>query len=108
MAVKLVVKYKKEGAVFANTAEAVASKDSKYSPELLEGAISCLAKMVADGIMLKPTTPSWDQSTYTLTLEREIVSFAEYQDAITFSIADTVAAAEEAGWMFVGSDVTSI
>ena len=90
--------YSKNGAIFANGAEAYAEKNSLYSPELQTSVDNCYAQMLADGILLEPVNPTWDQATFTLTNVKLVSSTSAYTNAITFNPFETVAKAEAAGW----------
>ena len=108
MAVKLVGKYQKVGAVFNNVADAVNDKDSNYSSELLAETKECFRRMLDNGVMLSPTEITWDQENYTIRIERVVSSFKDYEDAITFSIPAVMQGAAAGGWVFLGNDLSDI
>lgn len=93
--------YTKNGAVFATAQEAWADKNSLYSPGLKESVDTCFAQMLADGVLLEPIYPLWEQATFTLTIVKVISSYQAYAAAVTFDKAQLVAAAAAAGWTFL-------
>lgn len=102
MSVTLTPKYTKDGATFASGAEALADKNSLFSPELTQSVNDCYAQMIVDGVLLQPITPEWDQATFTLSVVKVVSSVAAYKAAVTFNEAECVADAEAAGWTLVG------
>lgn len=101
MSVTLSPTYIKNGATFASGAEALADKNSLYSPTLTQQVNDCYAQMTVDGILLAPIDPVWDQATFTLSVNKLVSSAADYRNAVTFNEAECVAKAEEAGWTLV-------
>jgi len=90
--------YLKNGATFATGDDAYANKNSLYSPELQTSVDNCYAQMLADGILLEPVNPTWNQATFTLTIVKIVSSVQAYNNAITFNVLETVTDAEAAGW----------
>lgn len=92
------IQYVKNGAVFANRSEAAADKDSMMPPELLQEVIDCHAKMVEDGVLLRPIWLVWNPATYTLTSYKSVSSYEAYDNAVTFDRGLVRASIILAGW----------
>ena len=97
------VSYTKDGATFASGADAWADKNSLYTPELKASVDACYTQMLADGVLLAPVYATWDQPSYTLTINKEVSSVAAYKAAVTFNEAECISDATAAGWTYTGS-----
>lgn len=105
MSVTFTPQYKKEGAVFGNAADAWADKNSLYTPELSASVDACYNQMLADGILLQPVYSTWDQATFTLTVNKVVSNADAYRAAVTFDEFATITQAENAGWTFLGTNI---
>lgn len=101
MSVTLSPTYLKNGATFASGAEAMADKNSLYGPTLTQQVNDCYAQMMTDGILLEPINPVWNQSTFTLTVNKVVTSATAYKNAVTFSESECIAKSAEAGWTLI-------
>lgn len=101
MPVTQVVVYQKSGATFSSAEEAYQDKNSLYSAELTESIEQCHAEMVANNILLGPTTYAWDQATEQLTIQRTISDLEAFQAARTYDVAAVTDNSAQAGWIFI-------
>ena len=90
--------YSKVGATFATGEEAYQDKNSLYPPELTARVNACYAQMLADGVLLQPISYTWDQATFTLTINKIVTSNEAYGAALTFDTASCVTFSQGAGW----------
>jgi len=93
--------YQKNGAVFADGAEAYADKNSLYTPELTAQVEECYANMLANGVLLAPITTTWDQATFTLTVVKLVSSLEDYNAAVTFDNQSVKNLSAQAGWTLI-------
>jgi hypothetical protein len=108
MAQLMRVQYEKIGAVFANGDLAYADKNSMFSTELQESCDVSNNNALANGILLEPIYNVWVQDTFTLDVCKLATSKDAYEAAKTFSSTDAIAAAELAGWTWLGTLVTDV
>jgi hypothetical protein len=108
MAQLMRVQYKKIGAVFANGELANDNKKSLFSPELQNSCDVSNNNALSEGILLEPIYHVWVQDTFILDVCKLVTSKDAYATAKTFSTAEIVAAAELAGWTYLGTLVTDV
>jgi hypothetical protein len=108
MAQLMRVQYEKIGAVFADGELAKDDKNSLFSAELQNSCNVSNNNALAAGILLEPIYHVWVQDTFTLDVCKLVTSKAAYEDAKTFSSEEAVAAAELAGWTWIGTLVTDV
>jgi hypothetical protein len=102
MAQLMRVQYEKINAVFANGDLAHTDKNSMFSVELQNSCNESNNNALANGILLEPIYYVWVQDTFTLDICKLVTSKDVYDAAMTFSTPDALAAAEEAGWTYLG------
>ena len=112
MAEKLVAKFTKTGAVFASAAEAQADRKSQFSEELNAKLAETYGTLQLSGIIISGPDITWDQATYTLTIERVVSSNAAYsafyQENNNSSRADIETASDSAGWTRISFEVIPV
>ena len=108
MAQLMRVQYEKIGAVFADGELAKDDKNSLFSAELQNSCNVSNNNALAAGILLEPIYYVWVQDTYLLDVCKLVTSKNDYEAAKTFSSADAIAAAELAGWTWLGTLVTDV
>jgi len=108
MAQLMRVQYEKIGAVFTSGDQAYADKNSMFTPELQNSCDVSNNNALAEGILLEPIYYVWVQDTYLLDVCKLVTSKDDYEAAKTFSSADAIAAAELAGWTWLGTLVTDV
>lgn len=102
------VVYVKDGATFANGDAAKDDKNSLYSPELQQSVTDSMNALLAAGILIEPYVYTWDQETFSLTVNKLVTAAADYYDNITYDQDAVLAAAEEAGWTWSGTTVEDV
>lgn len=108
MAQLMRVQYKKIGAVFADGDLAHTDKNSMFSVELQNSCNESNNNALANGILLEPIYYVWVQDTFTLDVCKLVTSQNAYNAAKTFDGAAATAAAEEAGWTYLGVLVENV
>ena len=108
MAQLMRVQYEKIGAVFANGELAKDDKNSMFSQELQDSTNQSNNNALAEGILLEPIYHVWVQDTFTLDVCKLVTSKDAYEAAKTFSSPDAIAAAELAGWTYLGTLITDV
>ena len=98
MSATQVVTYQKSGATFSSGAEAYQNKNVFYSAELTASIEQYFSQMTTDGILLGPTTYSWDQATGTLTIQRSVSDLQLFNNSRTYDVELALSKAIEAGW----------
>lgn len=106
MPVTQTVVYQKPGATFSSGEEAHQDKNSLYDPAFTESIEQCHAQMLVDGILLEPTSYTWDQETQQLTVRRVIRNNAEFTAARTYDIGAIVNNSTASGWNLISSDIS--
>jgi hypothetical protein len=100
--------YEKFNATFATGAEAFTNKNSLFPPELEQATVESDDLALADGILLEPKYFEWNQETFVLNVCRVVSSASEYMQTRTYNSEETIVAATEAGWTFMGAIVTDL
>jgi len=100
--------YEKFNATFVDGATAFDDKNSLFSPELLQSTVDSDNLALADGILLEPKYFEWNQETFLLSVCRVVSSASEYRETRTYDSEQTIVAATEAGWTFMGAIVTDL
>ena len=108
MAQLIRVQYEKIGAVFANADLAHTDKNSMFSPELQNSCDDSNNNALAEGILIEPIYYVWVQDTFILDVCKLVTSQDAYNAAKTFNGTDAVAAAEAAGWTWLGNIVEEV
>lgn len=106
MLVTQTVVYQKSGATFSSGEEAHRDKNSLYDAALTEAIDQCHAEMVANNILVGPTTYTWDQETEQLTIQRVISNVSEFLAARTYNVTAITDKSAEAGWVFISSGIS--
>lgn len=112
MAEKLVAKFTKSGAVFADAVAAQVDRKSQFSAELTAKLIETYGTLESSGIIISGPTITWDQSTYTLTIERVVSSNNDYRNFYinndNSSRQEIEEASNAAGWTRISFDVVPV
>ena len=108
MAQLMRVQYEKIGAVFTSGDQAYADKNSMFTTELQNSCDVSNNNALAEGILLEPMYYVWVQDTYLLDVCKLVTSKDAYAAAKTFNTAETIAAANLAGWTYLGTLVTDV
>jgi hypothetical protein len=98
--------YEKIDAIFASAEEAWNNKESLYTQELIDSINN--DQLYAEGILLEPVYPEWDQSTFTINICKLATSLAAYQAAKTYDTDQVLEYSALAGWNYLGRIVTDI
>jgi len=103
MSATQVVTYQKPGATFSSGEEAYQNKNAFYSAELTASIDQYFSQMMTDGILLGPTSYSWNQATETLTVQREVSDLELFNNSRTYDVELALSKAVEAGWIHLGT-----
>jgi hypothetical protein len=79
-----------------------------FTPELQESCDISNNNALAAGILIEPIYNVWVQDTFTLDVCKLVDSVENYEAAKTFSTPDVIAAAELAGWDYLGVLITDV
>jgi len=93
-----IVLVSKPGAVYSSDELAKNALYSNFPQELTQSILDNDADLLESGILLEPTTWSWDQDTETLTITRKVVSGPDYIENRTWSIAEAQQYLKQGGW----------
>ena len=102
--------YSKNGAEFQTGREAFDNKLSTYPPLLVQQSNEFTQSMLGQGILLQPVEFIWDPVAFTLTVERLVTDYVEFellQDA-KVSTAQFDYYSSLAGWTLVGRTLRDI
>jgi hypothetical protein len=93
-----IVLLSKPGAVYSSDELAKNALYSNFPQELTQSILDNDADLLEIGILLEPTTWSWDQDTETLTITRKVVSQLDYMQNRTWTLAEAQKYLEQGGW----------
>lgn len=112
MAVNLVAKFTKSGAVFSSAQEAQADRKSLFSDDLKSRTSGSYSALTERGIILAAPTITWDQETFTLTIIRTVTDneeYANFYSSVGGSVRDEIEQASSgAGWTRVSFEVVPV
>jgi hypothetical protein len=112
MAVNLVAKFTKPGAVFSSAEEAQIDRKSLFSDDLKARMARSYAALTESGIILAGPTITWDQDTFTLTIVRTVTDNEEYANFYANTggtVRDEIdLASTDAGWWRISFEVVPV
>ena len=102
MAVKLIAKFVKPGAVFPDAEAALADRKSLFTSDLIDRMNQSYKLLKDRGIIISGPDISWDPDTYMLTIERVVTDHDEFKNYYA-EVGGTVRkeiyiASTDAGW----------
>jgi hypothetical protein len=83
MAVKLIAKFVKPGAVFSNAEAAAADRKSLFTDDLIQRMGQSYKLLKDSGIIISGPDIFWDPDTYMLTIERVVTDYDEFKNYYT-------------------------
>lgn len=93
-----IVRFSKPGAVYSSDELAINAIYSNFPQELVQSILDNDTHLLASGILLEPTSRSWDQDTETLTIIRKVSSHYEYIQNRTWSPSEVLKYLDQGGW----------
>jgi hypothetical protein len=112
MAVNLVAKFTKPGAVFSSAEEAQADRKSLFSDDLKARMSTSYTALTESNIIIAGPTISWDQDTFTLTIVRTVTNNEDYANLYGITggtVRDEIEqASSEAGWSRISFEVVPL
>jgi hypothetical protein len=112
MAVNLVAKFTKPGAVFSSADEAQIDRKSLFSDDLKYRMAGSYTALTESSIIIAGPIISWDQDTFTLTIVRTVTDNEAYVNAyndIGGTVRDEIEqASSRAGWTRVSFEVVPV
>jgi hypothetical protein len=107
----LKVQYEKNNATFVDGNQAYADKNSLFPTELTDAIVNSSNAALAAGVLLEPFYYEWDQTTFTLTVNKHVTSQTEFNEIRVeygYNGTEAVDFAALAGWTYLGIIVTEI
>ncbi len=112
MAVNLVAKFTKSGAVFSSAEEAQADRKSLFSDDLKNRMSRSYAALTESGIIIAGPTITWDQDTFTLTIIRTVTDndeYASFYSDVDSGVRDEIEQSSSgAGWTRISFEVIPV
>jgi hypothetical protein len=112
MAVNLVAKFTKPGAVFSSAEEAQIDRKSLFSDDLKARMSSSYAALTESNIIIAGPTITWDQDTFMLTIVRTVTDneeYANFYSTVGGTVRDEIEQASSgAGWTRVSFEVVQL
>jgi hypothetical protein len=107
----LKVQYEKNNTTFADGNQAYADKNSLFPTELTDAIVNSSNSALAAGVLLEPFYYEWDQTTFTLTVNKHVTSPSEFDEIRVGYGYNGIEAADFtalAGWTYLGIIITDV
>ena len=112
MAVKLIAKFIKPGAVFLNADSAQNDRKSLFTDDLKARMSTSYRMLKESGIVISGPDISWTQDTFMLTITRVVTDYDDFKNfysQVGGTVRDEIyRASTDAGWQQVGFDVVPV